>query len=148
MQKQRSQNMSGQNKHQHKCVSFFWSKEIIKILTGTKDAVYLWSHRVVWNNGVLDVAQTDGSLVYLYIHISQAWALASKAQGWETKSSHETCVLVRPCTRRRTHTSHDLTLQGLFVQATASLAWPCLVHHNTESSTEDNSSLRLFKGKD
>lgn len=89
-------NMSGQNKHKHKCVLLFWSKEIIKILMGTKDAVYLWSHRVVWNNGVLDVAQTDGSLVYLYIHISQAWALASKAQGWETKNSHQshTCVLV------------------------------------------------------
>ncbi len=90
----------------------FWNINIIKILTWTKDEVYLWSHRVVWNNGVLDVAQTDGSLVYLYIHISQAWALASKAQGWETKSSHQShiCVLVRARTHTRTHTSHDLTL--------------------------------------
>lgn len=57
----------------------FWSKTILKIHTGTNDEDYLWSRRAVWNNGALDVAQTDGSLVYLYSHISQAWALASEA---------------------------------------------------------------------
>ncbi len=135
--------MRGQSKHERKYVSFSWVKKLKKkkILKGTKDEVYLWSHRVVWNNGALDVAQTDGSLVYLYIHISQAWVLASKALGWETKSSHQshTCVLVYAHEPTHTNTSHDLTLQGLFVQATAGLARPCMAHHNTQSSTDDNS---------
>lgn len=83
MPKQRSETMWGTS------VSHSLERENIKILTGTKDEVYLKSDRVMWNNGVLVVAQTDGSLAYLYFHISQAWVLASKAQGWETKSSHQ-----------------------------------------------------------
>lgn len=145
-----SQNMAGQNKHQQKCVSFFGGKEIIKKLSRTKDAVYHWSHRFVWNNGVLDVAQSDGSLVYLYIHISQGWVLARKAQGWETKSSHQTHM----CTCPRTHTLTHAHTQAGIQHYRASLfelepgmalhgpAWPTI----TESSTEDNSTLRLFKG--
>lgn len=127
----------------------FLSNEIIKMLTGTKDEVYHWSYRIVWNNGVLDVAQTDGSLVYLYIHISQAWALASKAQGWETKSSYHSHMCT--CAYTHTHTcAHTHARSNTKGPLCSGYRQSCLAYHNTQSqsTTDDNSSLKLFKGRD
>lgn len=77
----------------------------------------------MWNNGALDAAQTDGSLVYLYTHISQARALVSKAQGWETKSSYHSHTHTASLSDTHRH-NRGLTLKGLFVQAAASQPGP------------------------
>lgn len=73
----------------YKRAHIVWITTTAQTETWTKSEVYLWSHRVAWNNGKLDVARADGNIVYLYMHISQAWPLARKAQGRETKSSHQ-----------------------------------------------------------
>lgn len=124
-----------------------WQYVWAKILTETKGEVFLWSCRVKWNNEALDVAQTDGSLVYLYMHISQACALTSMALGRETKGSHQIthmCI----CLRRNTHRdpSWSNTTESL-CSSYSSLTWSCLPRHNTETSRDDNSSLELFKGR-
>lgn len=82
------------------CLIFWSIEKLIK-----NNEIYLRSHRVVWNNGALDTAQTDGSLVYLYTHISQARALTSKAQGWETKSSYHSHTHILPHSQTHTDTT-------------------------------------------
>lgn len=110
--------------------------------TDKNNKSYLRSHTVVWNNGAFDATQTDGKqlMVYLYTHISQARALASKAQGWETKSSYHSHT--HSLTLRHTQTQLRPNTKGPLCSGCSQAAWPTITHRPVQMITVHSGSSK------